>query len=477
MSCENTFIYQQVNSFDTPNLSPPEVVLTLLSGGKVFLEEQMTDLGGPIIIARDRAASATLVPRAVQTIHKAAVRHTKNLARDLRVAFSGILVTQPSASDSQHVIYCRPGRPGLGGVAGNGTSPNGASPSGTSSAGSSSTKSSSSVAPTGSGTSSAPSSPWKLTESHSGNNFFDGWDFTVGGDPTHGIVDFPILIALYGHSNDLQGLCSLLIKTLVLLEVNGNGNAVMRVETTPNVANTRQSIRITTHSSFNGGLVVMSAVHMPTGCGTWPIGPDWPAGGEIDIVEAVHDYTNNQMTIHTNPGCTLPTANAQALSISGSVIGGTDCAALTTGNQGCGIRANSNVSFGAGFNKNGGGTYAMQWDSSGIAVYFFPKGSEPADLTNETPLPNTWGNPLARWPASNCNPFQFFNNHHAIFDTTLCGDWAGSVWSVSGIPGQEQSCAERTGVSTCEAFVRGNGAAMAEAYWEVEYVKIYQNKS
>lgn len=33
----------------------------------------------------------------------------------------------------------------------------------------------------------------------------------------------------------------------------------------------------------------MDSVHMPTGCGTWPAfwsnGPNWPDGGEIDIVE------------------------------------------------------------------------------------------------------------------------------------------------------------------------------------------------
>ena len=44
----------------------------------------------------------------------------------------------------------------------------------------------------------------------------------------------------------------------------------MRVETTPNVTSTRQSIRITTESQWNGGLFIMDAVHMPTGCGTWP---------------------------------------------------------------------------------------------------------------------------------------------------------------------------------------------------------------
>jgi len=222
----------------------------------------------------------------------------------------------------------------------------------------------------------------------------------------------------------------------------------------------------------------MDSVHMPTGCGTWPAfwtnGPNWPTTGEIDIVEGVGTYTNNQATVHTNVGCTLASSNSSTLAISGSVIGGTDCAALTTGNQGCGIRASTNNSFGAGFNSNNGGVYAMQWDTTGVAVYFFPRGSVPADITAGLPQPDGWGAAQARWPAASCNPFEFFTNHSAIFDTTLCGQWAGSVWDSAGIPGQEQSCAQITGVSTCEAYVLANGAAMQDAYWEVSSVKIYQ---
>jgi hypothetical protein len=61
----------------------------------------------------------------------------------------------------------------------------------------------------------------------------------------------------------------------------------------------------------------------------------------------------------------------------------------------------------------------VKWDASGVAIYFFPRGSEPADITAGVPQPDTWGAAQARWPSTSCDAFKFFNNHHAIFDTTL----------------------------------------------------------
>ena len=197
------------------------------------------------------------------------------------------------------------------------------------------------------------------------------------------------------------------------------------------------------------------------------------------------------------------------------------------------MRAAQTNSFGAAFNNNGGGVYAskhtlsysgpyrahdareVQWDDSGITVYFFPRNKIPSDITANAPLPDNWGTPLAFWPAASCSPFTFFNDHSAIFDTTLwcvllflahwprvdkhafalrSGDWAGGVWSGTGVPGQDQSCATLTGSSTCEDWVRNNGANFTEACeyriaafiwkrptepfpgtdWEVKSVQIYQ---
>ncbi|KAJ7923022.1 concanavalin A-like lectin/glucanase domain-containing protein [Mycena leptocephala] len=367
--------------------------------------------------------SANLIKRASGF----AARQTTSLARDLRVAFGGVL----PRSDAPHTLFIVRTRPQQGplrqGVEhGDGTG-------------------------TGTAAGATVTSAWHLTQTYAGSTFFDGWDF-------------------WDTQTDGQN--------AGLIEVNPAGNAIMRVEKTPTVASVRKSIRITTQKSFTGGLVIMDAVHMPTGCATWPAfwsnGPGWPIGGEIDIVEGVNDYTNNQATIHTGPGCSLPTDNPAQLGASASAVtGGTDCAAATSGNAGCGMRSPSDVSFGAGFNGNGGGVYAMKWDSSGISVYFFERGSIPGDINAGAPQPNAWGLPMAHWPAADCDPWKYFYTHVAIFDTTLCGDWAGSAWTGSGTPGQAQSCATRTGYSTCEAFVQGSGASFADAYWEVKSVKFY----
>ena len=84
-------------------------------------------------------------------------------------------------------------------------------------------------------------------------------------DQNTGVSSSPIhRVALFHLRNTAQ-------RSSGILDVNSNGNAIMRVETTPTVPTNRQSIRITTNTSYNGGaLFIMDAVHMPTGCGTWP---------------------------------------------------------------------------------------------------------------------------------------------------------------------------------------------------------------
>jgi len=266
---------------------------------------------------------------------------------------------------------------------------------------------------------------------------------------------------------------------LGLVSINDAGNAIMQVDTTPTVPVNRDSVRIHTNMQYNGGLVVLDAVHMPVCCGCWPafwsVGPNWPNNGEMDIVEGVDFANQNEMSIHTGNGCTMPIDFGGT----GTLAAGTNCYAYVAGNTGCGIINSGPNTYGEGYNSIGGGVHIMIWDNTsggnGIKMWFFPRGGIPFDISTNEPQPDGWGTPQAIWPASPCNPPQFFKDHVLVFDTTLCGDWAGNVWNQTSPNGQTGgSCASRTGYSTCVDYVREQGDALAEAFWEVQSVKLYQ---
>lgn len=66
---------------------------------------------------------------------------------------------------------------------------------------------------------------------------------------------------------------------------------------------------------------------MPQGCATWPaawetLESDWPASGEVDVVEGVNDGAPNQSTLHTSGGCTIPGSGAMSGCVSGFACGG-----------------------------------------------------------------------------------------------------------------------------------------------------------
>ena len=168
-------------------------------------------------------------------------------------------------------------------------------------------------------------------------------------------------------------------------------------------------------------------------------------GGEIDIVEGVNNQAHNQMTLHsgTSNACTIDTADEGAFT--GQTLG-TNCYSTQSADAGCGISDTSSTSFGYGFNNAGGGVYALLWEpSSMMAIWHFARANIPADITSQTPTPKNWGSPTGLWPATTCDIGPNFYQHSMIFDTTICGGWAGGAYGSSGCPG---TCSEMVSNAT-----------------------------
>jgi hypothetical protein len=290
---------------------------------------------------------------------------------------------------------------------------------------------------------------YALTDNFDHTNFFDEFSFFSGADPTNGFVKFSS--ASVANTSGLAGY--------------SNGAVYLGVDsTTVNPTGGRGAVRLSSNKAYTHGLFIADIAHMPGGiCGVWPafwtFGPNWPASGEIDIIEGVNTQATDAITLHTSSGCTMSGTG----SLSGSVLQNGDCNA-GNGNTGCSTSTASTVGYGAGFNANGGGVYAMEWTSSAIEVYFFPRNAIPSDITSGSPNPSGWGTPVASFSGSGCDIDTHFMNHNIIFDTTFCGDWAGQVWSSS-------QCASLA--STCDAYVAANPSAFTQAYWSINSVKVY----
>ncbi|CZS97317.1 uncharacterized protein RAG0_06459 [Rhynchosporium agropyri] len=262
---------------------------------------------------------------------------------------------------------------------------------------------------------------YTLDTSYSGTTFFDDFDFFTDPDPTNGFV------AYQSHASSLS-------KSLIS---TSNNVAHIGVDCTtaldPDCRDGgRESVRISSKKRFTQGLFLADIKHMP---------------GNVCGAESV---INNGNT------CTISGANSLG------TLQSNDC------NQnhgfGCSISSSSSVSYGSSFNAALGGVYATQWTSDYIRIWFFPRASIPADIASGEPDPGTWGTPDANFQGS-CDIDREFRDHQIIFDTTFCGDWAGSAWN------GDEVCSKKAG--SCQEFVASAPEAFADAYWEINYVKVF----
>ncbi|RKF65248.1 putative endo-1,3-beta-glucanase [Golovinomyces cichoracearum] len=291
--------------------------------------------------------------------------------------------------------------------------------------------------------------PYKLDTYYAGEEFFDGWEFFNNSDPTHGYVQY-----VSQKEAQLMG----------IIDTNPAYIGVDRWNYYDPLSNGRKSVRITTKKSWTRGLFIADLLHVPKSvCGVWPavwsFGPQWPNNGEIDFFEGVNRNRHNIVSLHSGKNCTmnfgqqLGTERSPACHISAS-------------SQGCGVKANSSLTYGEDMNDIRGGVYAMEWTSNHIKVWFFPRREIPYDITLGLPLPDTWGLPLAHFLDSDkCGIDLNFKNHSLVIDTTFCGDWAGGKFN------SDEVCASR---GTCAEWVAYNPIAFKDVYWEMKSIAVYQ---
>ncbi|KAN0087663.1 glycoside hydrolase family 16 protein [Tylopilus felleus] len=299
----------------------------------------------------------------------------------------------------------------------------------------------------------ASATQYSLAKEYYGSSFFDAWTFYNHYDNlTNGDVTF-------------VSAQTALADQLAYVDPS-TSHAFIRVDNFTNVVwdNKRNSVRITSNDSFSvGSLWVTDMYHVPYGCSVWPAwwsqAIQWPQGGEIDTFEGVNLQPNNQMSLHTETGCTQVSPNETS-----TLVTSTNCTYVNA-DQGCIVMDPSSASFGAGFANISGGAFVTEFASSGISIWFFPRSQIPSALSNNesTIDTTTFGIPVGNWPSTGCNIQQFFQPQQLIFDITLCGDWAGSNATFA------QTC---SGICYND-YVIGSPSVYDNAYFEIGYLRVF----
>ncbi|KAF8192188.1 glycoside hydrolase family 16 protein [Pholiota molesta] len=279
----------------------------------------------------------------------------------------------------------------------------------------------------------------------------------------------PVTADTYDMVQEFVSASDALSSRLAFVDTTTN-HAIMQVDNSSTVTfnNKRNSVRLQTNVRYGVGSVwIADMLHVPFGCSVWPAwwsnAPTWPTGGEIDTFEGVNLVTNNQMGLHTNPGCTV-TGQQQ----SSTLLNSTDCSNLDNSNQGCITMDPNPASYGAAFAAAGGGVFVTEFATTGISVWFFPRANVPSVISSNSSSidTSTLGVPVGNWPATTCSSSEFFSPQNLIFDITLCGDFAGAPNIFA------QTC---TGVCYND-YVVGNGSNYNNAYFEVASVRVFSKQ-
>ncbi|CAN8104899.1 unnamed protein product [Discula destructiva] len=306
----------------------------------------------------------------------------------------------------------------------------------------------------------AATESYQLSEEYTADNFFDKFDFftstyTSGDswDDTHGYVQ-------YRGQADAESL-GLISTSTGQIYIGPDMNSTYDPDGTG-----RESVRMTSKSVYNQGLMIAKFSHMPVqACGAWPafwsFGSPWLTLGEIDFFEGWNEMGFNRMAMHTNKTlggeCSLTTSGIAGTIMTDDCNNGEDM-------TGCGVQDASGV-----WGSTTGATFAMEWTAEAIKIWSWVPSAVPADITDGAPDPTSsaWGIPTLFVEQTSCDLSKSFGNQQLVFNIDFCGDTAGSptFWN--------ETCSAKTG-DTCASYVANNPAAFAETYFMVEGIQYYE---
>jgi len=356
---------------------------------------------------------------------------------------------------------------------------------------------------------SRPSGPYKLVQVQTGDDFFDFYDFYNGPDS----------IGSAGHQDYVGPIKDAKQKGLANV-TEEEGTKYIYLNSNPTYEGKREALRLEGKKRFNRGLFIADIKHLPVGCGVWPAfwltdDDNWPENGEVDIIEAMNYQTRARATLHTSEGCTMwgnvvPNSHTgewdRAECIPDLYTGVPDCKTSKEAddcwseaphqwyNQGCAISDLRENTIGQPFNAGGGGVYALEWDPYNQYIrawVFAPHESVPGNLAESlrtanaeeaepiSPNPEEWGAPFAYFAIgekSACSE-SHFKNMRIIFNTAFCGSAAGNRFFADCPADITQSFNINSDpVLSCNAYVESNPAEMAEAYWKINGVYVYERQ-
>jgi hypothetical protein len=199
---------------------------------------------------------------------------------------------------------------------------------------------------------------------------------------------------------------------------------------------------------------------------------DWPAAGEVDIIETINGDNIVHNTIHTCPMMCNSEWND-----SGVIK---NCAAANTNDPNPGCSGEAYLS------EDGRGTFACLWQKDRFTFYYWPPDSAVDSAhgpLSEQPRPDTWAaqfrkNTVRMWPGNepcedekhqrwqceNCagKTTCSFTNMKMIFNITLCGKWAGNKFDAS-----------EKALANCQEYILGPGRDSIDGqYMRIEYVAV-----